>query len=158
MIERTKPDDSQIVKKKKKKKLIIIILLVIVVIVIALIGYAYFTKSLFLKLENEDEKKIEEQIFELNEFILNLNDENSRRYLKTKIVLTYEDKKDIEKFKNNVSQIRDTIIETLREKTSEDMMNVNNLDALKNEIKDKTNQLFDVEIVLEVYFVDFLIQ
>jgi|LGVF01.1.fsa_nt_gb flagellar basal body-associated protein FliL len=153
------PNNIQPPEKKKKNKLIIIIPLVIIFLVVAFVGYAFFTKSFFFKSgEDESVKRIEEQIFQMDEFVINLRDENARRYLKTSIVITYENKKELEKLKNNIPQMRDVIIETLRAKSVDDVMNVENSDILKNEIKDKVNELYEDEIVLEVYFINFLIQ
>ncbi|MBN2258997.1 MAG: flagellar basal body-associated FliL family protein [Clostridiales bacterium] len=146
-------------KKKKKKKLLIIIPLIIVLLAGGFVGYAFFTKSFFFKVDGEAAVvKIDEKIYDMEEFIINLNDEGSRRYLKTKIVLAYENDKDLDLFNKNIPQMRDLIIETLRAKTSEDVMNVENTESLKNEIRDNVNKIYDEDIVLEVYFVDFLIQ
>lgn len=153
------PNNIQPPEKKKKNKLIIIIPLVIIFLVVAFVGYAFFTKSFFFKSgEDESVKRIEEQIFQMDEFVINLNDENSRRYLKTSIVITYENKKELKELNDNIPQMRDVIIETLRAKSAVDVMNVENTDMLKNEIKDKVNELYEDEIVLEVYFINFLIQ
>lgn len=153
------PNNIQPPEKKKKNKLIIIIPLIIIFLVVAFVGYAFFTKSFFFKSEEDESvKKIEEQIFQMDEFVINLNDENSRRYLKTSIVITYENKKELKELNDNIPQMRDVIIETLRAKSAEDVMNVENTDMLKNEIKEKVNELYEDEIVLEVYFINFLIQ
>ncbi|MCD6340822.1 MAG: hypothetical protein J7L51_02600, partial [Desulfurococcales archaeon] len=97
MAERMNPNNIQPPEKKKKNKLIIIIPLIIIFLVVAFIGYAFFTKSFFFKSEEDGNvKKIEEQIFQMDEFVINLNDENARRYLKTSIVITYENKKGLE--------------------------------------------------------------
>ncbi len=159
LAERMNPNNIQPPEKKKKNKLIIIIPLVIIFLVVAFVGYAFFTKSFFFKSgEDESVKRIEEQIFQMDEFVINLNDENSRRYLKTSIVITYENKKELKELNDNIPQMRDVIIETLRAKSAVDVMNVENTDMLKNEIKDKVNELYEDEIVLEVYFINFLIQ
>lgn len=153
------PNNVQTPEKKKKSKLIIIIPLVIIILVLSFVGYAFFTKSFFFKSEeDENAKKIEEKVFQMEEFVINLRDENARRYLKASIVITYENKKELEKLNNNIPQMRDIIIETLRAKSANEVMNVENSDTLKNEIKDKVNELYEDEIVLEVYFINFLIQ
>ena len=142
--------------KKKKSKLMLIIPLVIILLVGAFFAYAFLTKSFMFS--TGEAKPIEEKIFSLDEFVLNLNDESGRRYVKTKIVLSYENDKDLELFDENMVQIRDIIIYTIRMKTSEEMMDVTHTDQLKHDIKESVNTLIGEPIVLEVYFIDFLIQ
>ena len=73
-------------------------------------------------------------------------------------MLSYENDKDLELFDENMVQIRDVIIYTIRMKTSEEMMDVTHTDQLKHDIKESVNTLIGEPIVLEVYFIDFLIQ
>lgn len=142
--------------KKKKSKLIWIIPLIVILLAGAFFTYSYLTNSFMFS--TGEAKPIEEKIFSLDEFVLNLNDESGRRYVKTKIVLSYENDKDLELFDENMSQIRDVIIYTIRMKTSDEMMDVTHTDQLKHDIKESVNTLIGQPIVLEVYFIDFLIQ
>lgn len=142
--------------KKKKSKLMWIIPLIVILLAGAFFAYAFLTSSFMFS--TGEAKPVEEKIFSLDEFVLNLNDESGRRYVKTKIVLSYENDKDLNLFDENMAQIRDVIIYTIRMKTSEEMMDVTHTDQLKHDIKDSVNTLIGEPIVLEVYFIDFLIQ
>ena len=98
------------------------------------------------------------QVYTLDDFVVNLKDPSSKRYLKTKIALGFEDKKDLELLMAKQMQIRDVIIQTLRAKTTDEIMAVEKTDYLKKELMDNVNGLFEPDIVLDVYMVDFLIQ
>jgi len=77
LAERMNPNNIQPPGKKKNSKLIIIIPLVIIFLVVAFVGYAFFTKSFFFKSEEDGSvKKIDEHVFQMDEFVINLNDEN----------------------------------------------------------------------------------
>jgi flagellar FliL protein len=150
--ENTEPE-----KKKKKSKKIVMISLVIVLLVGGFLGYSFITKS-FMFAAVDEEVVIEEKIFALDEFVLNLKDESGRRYIKTKMVLSYANDKDQKVLSENIAQIRDLMIGILRSKTADEMMDVSKAEDLKVEIREKTNELLKSPMVVDVYFVDFMIQ
>lgn len=143
--------------KKKVKTLIIIAVLVLALAAASFFAYAYFTKTFIF---NEDSKvaPVAEVVYPLGEFVINLNDSKNRSYLKTQIAVGYANKKDEIFIKDKKFQIRDIIIQTLRSKTAEDIRAVEKTDELKVEIMNKLNELFEPELILEVYIVDILIQ
>jgi len=143
--------------KKKSKKIAILLALVLALAVSAFFAYSYLTKSFVFKDKAEGEPVVV-QVYAMDEFVLNLKDSNSRRYLKTKIVLGYEDKKDAEILAENNCQIRDAIIQTLRAKTADEIMAVEKTGDLKMELIDQVNDLFEPDLVLDIYIIDFLIQ
>lgn len=142
---------------KKSIKKIILFALVLAIAVVAFFAYSYLTKSFIFKGESEDEKTIT-QVYALDEFVVNLKDPVSKRYLKTKIALGIENEKDIELLEENQMHIRDVIIQTLRSKTTDEIMAVEKTEDLRNELMGDVNKLFNDNIVLDVYMVDFLIQ
>ncbi len=143
-------------KKKKKSKKIIIISVAVIVLLSSVLGYAFITKSFIFAAEGE--VVIEEKIFSLDEFVLNLKDKSGRRYIKTKMVLSYGNEKDLNILNENIAQIRDLMIGILRSKTADEMMDVDTANDLKDEIREKINELLTSPIVVDVYFVDFMIQ
>lgn len=142
---------------KKKSKLPIILAAVLVVLIAGgFTTYAFLTKSFFFA--PKAEKKIEEQEYSLKEFIVNLNEEKTKRYIKATVVLGYEDTKALSKLDGNNAQLRDRVISIFRSKSGEYIEDVNNTDALKQEIIKGVNELLEEEIVKNIYFVDILIQ
>ena len=143
--------------KRKSNKIAIISALVLVLAAASFFTYSYITKSFFFDDKAEDEPVID-QVYALDEFVLNLKDSNSRRYLKTKIALGYENKKDVEILAENNFQIRDVIIQTLRMKNAEEIMAAEKTEDLKRELMDDINGLFEPDLVLDIYIIDFLVQ
>lgn len=142
---------------KKGKTLIVIAAVVLALAAASFFAYAFLTKSFWFKADAQEAPKAEE-VCTLEEFVLNLKDASGRRYLKTQIALGVETAKEAALVEENRFRIRDVIIQTLRSKTAEDIMAVEKTDELKGELKESLNALFDTDLILEVYIVDFLIQ
>lgn len=143
--------------KKKKSFLIVVFAIVLALAAASFFTYAYFTKSFLFK-EDSEASQLSEAVYPLDEFVLNLKDPSSRRYLKTQIAIGYGNEKDEELIKEKQFQIRDIIIQTLRSKTAEEIMAVEKTDELKLELMRNINELYEPDLVLEVFIVDFLIQ
>lgn len=123
-------------------------------------------------------------ILDLGEFILNLSDPNSRRYLKADVAIELskspndpaaeeakpagghgegaapdpqaEFEKEMEQFK---PAIRDSIISTLSSKTPEELATVSGKELAKEQIKEAVNSIFGGEReVMRVSFGSFIIQ
>lgn len=151
----TEEDVAEAPKKSKLKRWLVIIPITVVLLVAAFMGYAYLTKSFIFAAEDAP---IEEKMFSLDSFVLNLKDDSGRRYIKTELVLSYGSEKQLEVLQENVAQIRDSIIAILRSKTPDEMMDVAQTDQLKSQIRSAVNTLLGEEIIIDVYFVDFMIQ
>lgn len=162
---------SEATKKQDKKgnglKIIIIILLALVLIAGGIFG-GYFISSK-LKDKNVSETKVEssekivqdEKTFALDEFIVNLNEKDSTRYLKAKIHLGYVQTKEIEKFEEELNDkkyiLRDTVNTVLRSKKIQDMQEPN-LKKIKEEIKNKINPNLNKGQIKDVYFSEIIVQ
>ena len=143
--------------KKKPIKKIVLAALVLALAVVAFFAYSYITKTFVFK-DDSGKEPVATQVYSLDEFVINLKDNNNNRYLKTKIALGYEKKKDVEILIEKQLQIRDAIIQTLRSKTADEIMEVEKTDELKQELMKDLNKVFGSELVLDIYIVDFLIQ
>ncbi len=152
-----KANDQMVEPKKKSIGKIVAAALVLALAVVAFFAYSYMTKSFVFKGE-ANEEPVATQVYTLDEFVLNLKDPGSNRYLKTRIALGYESKKDAETLAEKQLQIRDVIIQTLRSKTTDNIMAVEKTDDLKKELIEDVNEIFDHDLVLDIYIVDFLIQ
>jgi flagellar FliL protein len=64
----------------------------------------------------------------------------------------------MEKAKNKTPQLRDAIITLITNKTSEDLITAEGKIILKDEIKQRANQILGEGTVLNVYLTDFVMQ
>ncbi|MTI65712.1 MAG: flagellar basal body-associated FliL family protein [Firmicutes bacterium] len=143
--------------KKKKSKLKIIIPLIIAIILAAVTGYLYIATDTFKDIELFKEKDTSFN-YEVGQIVVNLKNDRINRYLKTKIVLSYKNKEDIEILEKRKFQIKDIIIRILRSKEIDDIKTVEKTDSLKKEILEKVNVIFDKNVINDVYITDFMVQ
>ncbi|WP_055668108.1 flagellar basal body-associated FliL family protein [Desnuesiella massiliensis] len=102
---------------------------------------------------------IDENIFDLGEFTVNLSDEGGKRYLKAKISIGYDKKnKNLAKeMEPKKIILRDSVITVLTSKKATDMTQKGKED-LKKELLDKINPLFKDGRITSIYFDDILVQ
>ncbi|MFZ7120941.1 MAG: flagellar basal body-associated FliL family protein [Eubacteriaceae bacterium] len=150
------PEETK--QKKSKFKLIVIILIVLVLLLSTVIGYFAITgKSIATVLSSFE--KHEEFYIVLDDFVVNINGINDKsNYLKTQVSLSYTNKKYEDIISSNTSKIRDVIITSLREKSTVELLNCDNIEQIKQEIVQNVNEILNQEVVENLYFTDFLIQ
>jgi len=158
-------------KKKSKLKLIIIILIALIIL-----GGGGFAAYMFLfkkepvpppktdnttvqaaKVAPVKKKEILPQI-DLDPFIVNLADINSRRYLKLRIALELSDKKLVDEIKKRTAEVRDLITMLLSSKTFNDVSTFDGKLALKTGIMNRLNAIVINGRITNVYFVEFVVQ
>ncbi len=99
--------------------------------------------------------------FEAGTFTVNLLPSPGRvtsRYLRTQLVFEADSPKTIRELELRTPQIKDKIINLLRSKTIEEMMDPQGDNRLREEIKTSINQLLYEGEIVEVYFIDLVIQ
>lgn len=149
--------------KKKGKKLLLLIIIAVVVLV-AGGGAAYFFvfKGGGEKKENAQAKKESKDAtgvnFSFEPFVVNLMDSGGTKYLKVSIQIELADAKLIEKAKARTPQLRDAVITLLSTKTSEELISSEGKIILKDEIKQRANQILGEGTVLNVYLTEFVMQ
>ncbi len=139
-----------------KKKLIIIIL-VAVLLLSATAGGVYYV---FLRKGDDTNvtKVMNEAMFPVGEFVVNLADEKSNRFLKVNIVLGYEDsEKYLEELTKYTVKIRDSINTILRSKKS-DELDPFGVEQLKRQLKIRINSITEKGEVTDIYFDNIVIQ
>ncbi|MGH4140929.1 flagellar basal body-associated FliL family protein [Clostridium sp.] len=147
-------------KSGKKSKLIIILLLVLIVV-----GGAAFGGMYFLGKKNDSSSTTTAKVavsnevtYSLDEFLVNLTDEDGRRYLKVSVVLGYEDNADLTaELETKKPIIRDAVIATLRAKTTADFSGAG-VDGIKKELIAKVNPTLTKGKISHIYFNDILVQ
>lgn len=162
-----KVDEQQ----KKPKKGNKTILLVVVILIIAVGGGAagtfignYFSSKVQGK---EVPKEVDQKFSEhevsvpLDEFLVNLakSDTNEMPYIKVQLSLMVTSEKNAEVIATSKDLIRDSIINTLRQKKAESILHEKKgVDNLKQEIKDQVNQDYGSALVREVFITNLVIQ
>lgn len=136
-----------------KKIWLLFIIILAVTLIIVFLAFSFYTKTFVFA---EESRSTTEFTYPMKEITINLKDGD--RYLKTEIALGYGLEKDLKMIQVNELELRDTIIDILRNKSMKDIMPVEKTDALKDEIKKQLNQCFDQEIITDIYITEFLIQ
>jgi len=164
----------------KKKNLLKIVIVVVLVVVIAgggTAGYFFYGKQIMQKYLNkkppesteqaeqteqteQTEKKKEDvgPILSLEPFIFNMSS-NQSKYAKVTLGVEFKDLKVMEEAKKMTPALRDRILSILGTKASEVLMDVNQRNAIKDEIQKNLRTLFKDDAELRaVYITDIIIQ
>lgn len=142
----------------KSNKLILILLIVLVILFLGaavFFGYYFFIKQ--KGSSTAQFKKIEEKTVAVDEIIVNLADEDTKSYIKTKVYLGYTEKNIDKEISDNMPQIRNAINTCLRTKKSQDF-NGQGLEKVRKEILDKVNEVLGGPKATNVYFYEIIIQ
>lgn len=144
--------------RKSKAKIVIIALLAIIVIGISITAFFLISDKSFSDVKGFFESKDEYTIL-LDEFVTNLQtEERSNNYLKIQVALMYKDKKNTSIIESNTSKIRDIVLNDLREKTPEQILEVDKTPELKTILLEKLNDSLGNDIIEEVYFTNLIVQ
>lgn len=170
--------------KKSKSKLKVIIIIVVALAVLGAggyFGYNYFIASKGNTNKNVIQPQVQVQqvqqgqaqqtaqnvsylqqivsakTYGLDEFLVNLADEDGKRYLKVKVFLGYDNKKLDTELEEKKPILRDAIISVLRAKKSTDIT-PKGVENIKLEIIQKINPMLTKGQLNNVYFNDILVQ
>jgi flagellar FliL protein len=97
-------------------------------------------------------------MFPLRPFIVNLADDEGKRYLKITMELELDEEKVSEELNKRLAQIRDTILILLTSKRFDDIKDVPGKFRLRDQIVKRVNTYLDSGKVRQVYFTEFVIQ
>lgn len=143
---------------QNKSKVIIIILLVFILVGISITAYFMISDKTLKDIKNIS-KSEDEYTISLDEFITNLkNEDKGKNYLKIQVALMYKDKKHTELMESNLNKIRDIVLNDLREKTSEQILEVKNTPKLKEDLLKKLNDSLGEEVIQDIYFTNLIVQ
>jgi flagellar FliL protein len=149
-----------------KKLLQALIILVSSVLIISLISAGATFFVIMSKTTPATKKVIVEKpelgpITSLGEFIVNLADPTESHYLRANVVMELDygsSLKLAEEVDKRMPQIKDIVISCLGSKTSVQLQDPENREALKQEVKDKINAVLNRGQLAKVYFTSFAIQ
>lgn len=97
------------------------------------------------------------EVYPLETFIVNLDGEGGRRYLKVKMTLEV-DGREKGKLDKQLHKIRDSILILLTGKTFEDLRGTEGKYALREEVKGRVGRIAGKSVVKEVYLEEFVVQ
>ena len=100
-------------------------------------------------------------VIPLEPFVVNLADSDSARYLRIKISLLVDDKTKVKEAAENQAlqlKVRDVILESLTTKRSQDLINSEGKNKLRQEIQQKVAVYFRTPKLVDVMFTEFVIQ
>lgn len=97
-------------------------------------------------------------LFPLDTFIVNLSDENFNHYLRITMHFELNDAKLTEELQKRLPQIRDVMFNILPAKRFKDIQTVAGKQALREEIMAAVNKLLLSGKVVNIYFVEFVVQ
>ncbi len=97
------------------------------------------------------------EVYPLDTFIVNLDGEGGRRYLKEKMTLEVDGRKKGELDKQ-LHKVRDAILILLTGKTYEDLRGAEGKYALREEVKGRVGRIAGKSVVKEVYLEEFVVQ
>ena len=141
-------------------KIVIIVLLLLVVVGGAAFGGMYFASKNKTGATNQTTKVVEvnEVTYSLEDFLVNLLDEDSRRYLKVKVFIGYEENEDLTaELQAKKPIIRDLVNTSFRSKKTTDFT-ATGVDSIKNELIASINPVLTKGKITHIYFNDILVQ
>ncbi len=149
-----------------KKMLQTLIILVSAVLILSLVSAGATFFVIMSKTTPATKKVIVEKpelgpIQSVGEFIVNLADPTESHYLRANVVLEMDygsSLKLAEEVDKRMPQIKDIVIATMGSKTSIQLSDPENREALKQELKDKINAILNRGQLARVYFTSFAIQ
>jgi flagellar FliL protein len=141
-------------------KIVIIVLLSLIVVGGAAFGGMYIAGKKGASATHEPAKaeEVNEITYSLDEFLVNLSDEDGRRYLKVKVFIGYEENEELTKeLETKKPIIRDVVNTSLRAKKTTDF-GATGVDTIKNELIARINPTLTKGKISHIYFNDILVQ
>ena len=97
-------------------------------------------------------------MFDMDPFVVNLNEAGGKRYLKSKIEIEFVGEDVRKELTNRLPQLRDVILLHLSSKTLDEIRSVDGKIELKNALIKRINQVMKQGKVRNLYFTQFVIQ
>jgi len=150
-----------------KKKLIIIIVAVVVLLGGAGAGYYFFFmgSDAEKKLSPEEEQaQLEQQakqvgpMISLDQFIVNIMDDEESRYLKASITIEADTPETAAELTQRMPQIKDAVLLLIGNKTFSEVNDLQGKIQLRAELINKINSLLPKGKIKHIYFTDFVVQ
>lgn len=148
---------------KKRKPLLLIIFIIVVILVIGAAALFIFGDGLpFLGDESAaDQAAVEkppQHSYSMDEFQVNLADPGTRRFLRMKIDLAYDDRGLNSEIQEREAELRSNIIAVLRSKYVEDLEEPGGMENLEQDLLKTINGVLHTGEVRAIYYKEFIFQ
>ena len=97
-------------------------------------------------------------MFDMDPFVVNLNEAGGKRYLKSKIEIEFVGEDVRKELTNRLPQLRDVVLLHLSSKTLDEIRSVDGKIELKNALIKRINQVLKQGKIRNLYFTQFVIQ
>jgi flagellar FliL protein len=154
-------DASPALKTRKIKKILILALSVLLLGVGGGLVYLIFSDDPSLSgtpSQAAHAPRAEQAIMPLEPFLVNLADQEVRRYLKLKVELEVEQEKSVKELEKSLSPIRDALIMLLSSKTYAEISTLEGKRQLKHDILQRLAAIPGGQKAKNVYFTEFVAQ
>ncbi len=157
-MEEEREEEQEEQPKKKKGKMLVLLVLVVVFLAAAAGGYFFFMKkgNTASRQTPEEETADKTVLVPFEPFILNLMEHG--RFLKFSMQLELVSEKYREMVESKVPLIRDAIITLVSSKSVESLSSPEGKMQLKDEIILRANQAVGRDVIVGVYFTEFVMQ
>ncbi len=159
-------------KERNTNKIILIAVIAVAVLFVGAVGggfYMMWNKLADLDaLVRPEEEEIDEEtddglstigaMFPLDTFIVNLADEERKRYLRVTMQIELKEGEPVEILEQRLVQVRDIILMILPTKRFQEIRSVNGKTVLRQEIMTRLNDLLKKEVINNIYFTEFVVQ
>lgn len=143
-----------------------LLIVAIALIIIASVGSAFTAYLIlsgndlpFVSASSDSQQKSDiGPTFDVGEFTVNMAGTMPSRFIRTGIVLEFDDKSVINEAERRLPQLRDQIISILRGYSVADLNGENGVEKLKSSITDSINTILISGEIVDAFFVDLVIQ
>ncbi len=159
-------------KERNTNKIILIAVIAVAVLFVGAVGggfYMMWNKLADLDaLVRPEEEEVDEEtddglstigaMFPLDTFIVNLADEERKRYLRVTMQIELKEGEPVEILEQRLVQVRDIILMILPTKRFQEIRSVDGKTLLRQEIMTRLNDLIKKEVINNIYFTEFVVQ
>ncbi|WP_426349145.1 flagellar basal body-associated FliL family protein [Alloiococcus sp. CFN-8] len=150
------------VKNSRRNMIMLIIIFAVIFSGIGLFAGSYMASGKILPDFDERVDAVNVETYSVDEFLINLADSDSNRYLKVVIYLSYDSNneslfKELQ-LERTKPILKDAALTVLRSKTSKELSSVEGTELIKKELVEKFNSKLENGQVIGVYFPELIIQ
>ena len=155
---------EQVPRKKKKGSIVKWLIIFFALILVASAGFAglKYYRVLFPAADGEtnsaEESTLTESLWSMGTIIVNLIDEEGRRYLKTEIQIEVTKKEAVAELDIVKPKVMDSILDLLSSKSYKEIVGYEAKQRLRDEIAERVTMHLRTGSVKKVYFTEFIIQ
>lgn len=155
--------ETDVVKNKKTNmsKIVVILLLVLILLLLGTISFFVVRgndATAIIEVFRKGDESIE-YTMSLEEFVVNLkSDDKIKHYLKVSLALMYAEEDHGAIIESSISKIRDAIINDIRSRSYEEVLEDDNALIMKQSLVDGINVVLGEDIIKNVYITDIIIQ